>query len=169
MPVIYAEIARVVIRDGRRMAVLAIAAALLIVLLVFRRFTAAALVCTPLVLGMVWMLGLMALVGWRLNYFNILVLPVVFGTALDAGLYLVERHAEGGSVLEAVRTTGAASAWTSLTTAVGWGALVMSHHLGLISMGILACVGIAASLLLSLTALPALLELRARRTPPPPG
>jgi uncharacterized protein len=166
MPVIYADIAQVVIRDGRRMAVLAILAAALIVLLLFRRVTAAALVCMPLVVGMACMLGVMALVGWRLNYFNILVLPVVFGTALDAGVYLVERHAEGGSVLDAVRTTGAASAWTSLTTAVGWGALVMSSHRGLISMGILACVGIAASLLLSLTALPAILELLARRRRP---
>ena len=105
----------------------------------------------------------MALAGWRINFMNIVVFPVVFGYGISTGVYLYHRFLESGSVLLSVRRTGGAVAISSIATLIGWAALLVSHHRGLASMGILACFGIASALIVSVTVLPALLQVSDRR------
>ena len=63
----------------------------------------------------------------------------------------------------AIRTTGGAVFAATFTTLTGWAALLISGHRGLISMGVLACFGMGSTLLVSLTVLPALLQLFQQR------
>ncbi|MCK5688281.1 MMPL family transporter, partial [Myxococcota bacterium] len=160
MAVLYAELAQIVLNDGIRLTILSIIAIFIIIFFNFgRHFRAALLAMLPLATGMLWMLGLMALTGWRINFMNIVVFPLVFGYGISAGIHLYHRYLEAGSALLSVKRTGSAVAASSITTLVGWASLLVSGHSGLTSMGILASFGIASSLVVSLTILPAVLEL----------
>lgn len=162
MAVLYADLASIVLKDGRQLTILAVLVILTLMLVSFRKPSAAIFAMLPLLAGMVWMLGLMKLTGWRINYMNIVVFPVVFGYGISGGIQLYHRYVESQSVWTAVRHTGMAVIASSMTTLIGWSALLVSQHRGLESMGVLACLGIASSLMVSLTILPALLQVRER-------
>ena len=148
----------IVLEDGKNLTGLAALAIFFIIVVSFRSLRAALFSMLPLAAGMIWMLGLMCLTGWRINFMNIVVFPVVFGYGISSGVHLYFRFVESGSVMVAIKRTGAAVAASSITTLVGWGALLVSNHRGLESMGILACLGIASALAVSLTVLPAILQ-----------
>lgn len=139
-----------------------IAATFFIVMLLmyinFGRVRWAALALIPLVVGVLWMLLIMQIFDLRLNFYNMVVLPAVLGIGNDAGVHLVHRYREEGfgSIWPVLRSTGEHVAIGSLTTIIGFGGLLLSFHPGLRSIGLLAAVGIGATLLAALTFLPAL-------------
>ncbi|MEM6796377.1 MAG: MMPL family transporter, partial [Acidobacteriota bacterium] len=94
----------------------------------------------PLSLGIVWMLGGMALSGVPVNFLNIFVFTMILGIGVDYGIHLLHRWQESGDLQEA---TGLASAITvaALTTVCGFGSLVVSSFPGLRSMGAAAIFG----------------------------
>jgi predicted RND superfamily exporter protein len=120
----------------------------------------ALLALLPLVLGMVWMLGGMALIGLRLNFFNIFVLTMVVGIGVDYGVHLLHRWYESGGDPVAVAETSKAIAVAALTTMVGFGSLVLSHYPGLRSVGGAAILGALSTAVLGITLLPALLSMK---------
>ncbi|NMO14537.1 MMPL family transporter [Pyxidicoccus fallax] len=124
-----------------------------------------ALLClTPTVVSLVALLGLMPLMGLEFNYLNILVIPVLIGTTVDAGVHLLTRLASPRSDFVAVYSeTGRAICGGLLTSAVGFGALFLADHPGLNSIGALANLGFATNLLIMLVAFPALLLVLSER------
>jgi len=161
--VLFADLAKIVISDGKKISLITIAVVLIILLISFRNLKAVAFSMMPLVIGIGWMLGLMAMTGWKINFVNIVVFPVVFGYGVSLGVYIYERYLETGSVYLSVKRTGTAIAGSSLTTLVGWASLLVAKHNGLKSMGILASFGIAAAMITTFTVLPALLELASEK------
>ncbi|MEK6606920.1 MAG: MMPL family transporter, partial [Myxococcota bacterium] len=164
-PILFAKLARIVLWDGKL--TLALTAVMLLAILLFDlrsvRGTLVALV--PLVLGMTVMMGAMALLGVDLNFMNIVVLPIVLGYGISHGVYFIHCFNEGTSPRQALRSVGGAVACSTLTTLAGWAALLAAGHRGLKSMGTLACIGFIATLLVSFTIMPALLQiLHDRRT-----
>ncbi|NLV66352.1 MAG: MMPL family transporter [Spirochaetes bacterium] len=157
--VLFADLARIVLADGKKFSLLIVMLVIIILAAAFRNVRAVLFSIIPLLGGMVWMLGLMAMFGWKINFVNIVVFPVVFGYGVSLGVYLYRRYMESGSVMLSVRRTGMAIAGSSVTTLIGWAALLVSGHNGLESMGILAFFGIAAAMFLTFTILPALLEI----------
>lgn len=120
----------------------------------------AALAVLPLVVGVLWMLLAMELGDFKLNFYNLVVLPAILGIGNDAGAHLVHRYREEGpgSIWRVLRSTGEHVTMGALTTMLGFGGLLLSFHPGLESMGLLAVVGIATTLLAALLFLPALLQ-----------
>jgi predicted RND superfamily exporter protein len=120
----------------------------------------AALAVIPLVVGILWMLLLMEIFGLKLTFYNLIVLPAVLGIGNDAGAHLVHRYREegAGSLRYVLRSTGEHVTVGSLTTMIGFAGQLLSFHPGLHSIGILAVVGIGATLLAALLFLPALLQ-----------
>jgi predicted RND superfamily exporter protein len=169
LPILFAKLARIVLFDARLTVALTGVLLVLILLVDFRslRNTLAALI--PLIVGMGVMLGVMALGGFQLNFMNVVVFPIVLGYGISHGVYLMHRFNEGVSPLEALRSVGAAVACSTLTTLAGWAALLWAAHRGLKSMGLVACIGMAATLVVSFTVMLALLQLlhdrRTRRAP----
>jgi uncharacterized protein len=157
--VIFAQLAQIVLRDGLLFTLLSAVVIFLIAWFDFRSFKGAFLATLPLVAGLIWMLGLMSLSDWHINFMNIVVFPLVFGYGISAGVQVYHRFNQSGSVMVAIRRTGEAVLASSLTTLVGWAALLASDHRGLSSLGVLACFGIASTLLVCLTVLPALLQI----------
>ncbi|PEN08776.1 transporter [Longimonas halophila] len=124
----------------------------------FGRVRWAALALIPLIVGVLWMLLIMQIFDLRLNFYNMVVLPAVLGIGNDAGVHLVHRYREEGfgRIWPVLRSTGEHVTIGSLTTIIGFGGLLLSFHPGLRSIGLLAVVGIGATLLAALTFLPAL-------------
>ncbi len=61
---------------------------------------------------------------------------------------------------------GAAVASSTLTTAAGFAALMVASHNGLKSMGIVACIGLITTLVVSFTVLAAVMQVLWDRLPP---
>lgn len=129
--------------------------------LLLGRVKMAILCYLPALLSVLTMVGAVHLAGMKLNYLNIVLVPVLFGIAVDAGVHLVVRGAYSHDhLIQAVRDTGRAIWGAALTTAAGFGALLLAHHPGLHSFGKTALLGLVANLVAALLWLTALLALR---------
>lgn len=120
----------------------------------------ALLATLPLVVGVLWMLLVMEILGLKLNFYNLIVLPAVLGIGNDAGVHIVHRYREegAGSIWAVLKSTGEHVTMGSLTTMIGFAGLLLSFHPGLHTIGELAVVGIGATLISALLFLPALLQ-----------
>jgi predicted RND superfamily exporter protein len=156
--ILLSNLAMIVIHDGKIFPALAAGIILVILLISYRDPRALIFAMTPLLGGMVWMLGLMYLFDWKINYANIVVFPVVLGYGISCGIFILNRYLESHSVMFALRHTGAAVAGSCITTVIGWASLFFSMHKGLTSMGSLAVFGISAALLVALTVTPSLMQ-----------
>ena len=146
-------------RDLLVIAPLAMLSVVLLLFLHFRRWRVVALALIPLLVGVTWMLGLTSLLGWKINYLNGVVIPMVVGIGIDDGIHIIHRYLEESryDIGGAVRYTGRAVTMTSLTTMVGFGSLVIAQYRALSSMGWIIILGIGSCLLTSLLLLPPLL------------
>jgi predicted RND superfamily exporter protein len=115
----------------------------------------------PVGLGCVWLLGLCGALGIPIGILAIAATPLVLGLGIDDGLHVLHGERRHGSVAGAVRRVGPAITMTSLTTCVGFGALVLSGIPAVRNMGIVVSLGILSSLVATLLVLPAV----ARRSP----
>ncbi len=120
----------------------------------------ALLATIPLVVGVLLMLLVMEIMGLKLNFYNLIVLPAVLGIGNDAGVHIVHRFREEGpgSIWTVLKSTGEHVTMGSLTTMIGFAGLLLSFHPGLHTIGELAVVGIGATLISALLFLPALLQ-----------
>jgi hypothetical protein len=124
-----------------------------------------ALLClTPTVVSLLALAGLMPLLKVEFNYLNILVIPVLIGTTVDAGVHLLTQLTSPESDFVSIYSeTGRAICGGLLTSAVGFGALFLAAHPGLNSIGALANLGFGVNLLVMLVAFPALLLVLSER------
>jgi hopanoid biosynthesis associated RND transporter like protein HpnN len=133
------------------------ALAITIVLIVVLRRTADVLLAlAPLLFAGLLTLALCIVTGLRLNYANIIALPLFFGIGVAFDIYFVmawrrgERKLLGSSLARAV-------IFSALTTASAFGSLWLSPHPGTASMGELLALSLACTLAATLVFLPALL------------
>ncbi|MFB6248320.1 MAG: RND family transporter [Salinibacter sp.] len=132
----------------------------LLMLLNFRSLRWAGLALVPLVVGVLWMLLAMGLFGVKLSFYNMVVLPAILGIGNDAGVHIVHRYREEGrrSLWTVLRSTGEHVTMGTLTTAIGFGGLLLSFHPGLNSIGTLAAIGLGTTLAAAVVFLPGLLQ-----------
>lgn len=121
----------------------------------------------PLLLGMLWLVGLMAFAGVRFTLFNIPILPAILGIGVDNGVYLTDRirhmRDEAGGIAHALGETGAAIGAATATTAMGFGAFIIADSGGLRGIGVLAVCGISIAALTAILVLPSVAALASRR------
>ncbi|MBE2254197.1 MAG: MMPL family transporter [Myxococcus sp.] len=158
LPILYAKLAEIVLSDGKVTVLLAAAWILLMHYLDFRSVKLAAASVIPLGVGLVMLLGIMTIIGQRLNFMNLVMMPILLGFGVSHGLYLLHRFLEGTPPLVALRSVGAAVASSTLTTVAGFASLIFAQHYGLQSIGIVACIGLGTTLLVSFTVLAAVLQ-----------
>jgi uncharacterized protein len=125
-----------------------------------RRWRPAVLAAVPMVLGTLWTIGCMRLLGLSFNLANVWALPLIIGASAEYGLNVVLRHQEaltdGGPVL--ARSTVMAVLLNGLTTIAGFASLMVARHQGIFGLGLLLTVGAVAGLTASLIVLPVLLR-----------
>ena len=158
--IVASDMLRLMIAEAPWMVVLTILMIVIFKLIALRSIRWVAIALIPLVASFVWMFGLMTLFGWKLNFYNLVVLPTVLGIGDDSGIHVVHRYLEEGrgSVRRVLHSTGEHITVSAVTTMVGFGGLLLSTHPGLETIGQLAVLGISMTLLAALVTLPALLR-----------
>ena len=135
-----------------------------ITLAILRTVRGTVLALVPLVLGVLWTLGVMRLLGLEFNLANVWALPLIVGTAAEYGLNIYARFLEGlargGPRFPKSVILGVTLSW--LTTIAGFGSLMVAHHHGIFSLGLVLTIGSTASLIGSVFVLPVLLGLLAK-------
>ncbi len=130
-------------------------------ILMIRRMRESMLGLVPMVLGVLWTVGLMHVFGIKFNLANIWGLPLIIGTAAEFGLNVILSHLEGrphGGPLVA-RSAVLGVALNGITTMVGFGSLMIASHQGIFSLGLLLTLGSACGLVAALIVLPVVLKL----------
>ncbi|HWN95492.1 MAG TPA: MMPL family transporter, partial [Methylomirabilota bacterium] len=130
----------------------------LMVLLHFRRLGSVLLAFVPVVLGFVWMLGLMTVLRIPFNPVNIMSLTLVIGIGVTNSIHILNRFAEDPHPSIMATSTGKAVLVSALNTIAGFGSLLVAKHQGISSLGAVMAIGTGTCMLASLTVLPAILH-----------
>ena len=141
----------------------ALAAIVLLVFIHFRRLDSVVLSLLPVLIGTVWVIGMMGWAGIPFNPANIMMLPLVIGIGVTNGIHILNRFAEEHSPSIFAKSTGKAVLVSALTTIAGFGSLIVADHRGIRSLGYIMATGTAACMIAGLTFLPAVLTLMERR------
>lgn len=152
-------------RDGPRATLFAFLAILALVVVIFRDAVTILQVLISLLLGVLWMAGTILVLGLKINFLNFIALPITFGIGIDYGVNIFQRYREegGGNITKVIRDTGGAVILCSLTTAVGYGSLLIAQNQAFVSFGWLAVIGEVTCLVAAVIAMPAILLWHDRR------
>ena len=154
--------------DGPRVMALSVGVMLLTALILLRNFWGAVGVAVTVGYSLMWLAAVFLGLGWKLNFFNIIVIPLLLGMGQDDALHLVERHREEvertgkANLRRVLREAGGAIFVTTLTTVCGFAGILFANHRGLESMAWTAVLGMTLALIASVVILPFLLEIGRR-------
>jgi len=115
------------------------------------------LVLAPLLLAGILTLGTAAVLGFSINFANIITLPMMLGIGVAFDIYFVMRSRVGESGLLA-SPTARAVVFSALTTGTAFGSLALSRSPGMAEMGKFLGLALFFILACTLFVLPALLE-----------
>ncbi len=142
----------------------------LLLLVVMRNAVDTVFVLVPLGLAAVFTIALMVLCRLPFNFANIIALPLLLCLGVGYGIYFVLRHRTVADMATVLATnTPRAVLFSALTTMCSFGTLAISRHRGTQSMGILLFLSLTLALVCTLIVLPAMQQLRERRTRRTPG
>ncbi len=132
----------------------------------FRSLRLMLIVLISLAAGTIWTVGIMGAAGFDFNLANSIFMPLVVGAGVEYGVIILHRWREGRVGYGRLPySTGKGVILAALTTTVGFGTLMISHHRGIFSLGFVAWVGSICVLLSALLVLPAILS--CIKAPPP--
>jgi uncharacterized protein len=179
---IFADILTAVVRDIPKALLAAIVLTFVSILAFIRKRPYLISVTLSLAAGLAGVAIYMALAKVKINFLNFAALPITLAIGADYSInvmqrYAIERSDDTGAkiegrpslppsmptILRTLRTTGGAVALCSLTTLLGYLALVRSENLAIASMGRLAVIGEISCLSAAVLALPAAWLLVERR------
>jgi predicted RND superfamily exporter protein len=145
--------------DGARMMGIALLVVVFILTFGYRSPFRAAMAMLPLTIGGFWMFGAMGWFGIKLDFFNVVIIPVVIGIGVDDGIHFYQRYLDKGfgSIGAVFRQVGSAVAMTSVTSMIGFGGLAVTNYAGLQSIGYVAITGITCALFSTLLLMPSIL------------
>lgn len=149
-------------RNFQVAAAYAVAAIGLMLLLHFRNGACVLLALLPVVVGIVWTFGMMVLCGIPFNPANIIAPTLLLGIGVANGIHILNRFIEEKHPSILGKSTGKAVLVSALTTATGFGSLMLAQHAGIASLGEVMALGTALCMLASVTVLPAVLILLVR-------
>jgi glutaredoxin len=157
--IVLAEVVELLLSEGRVAFAVAFAAIFIAALLDFRSLRLTLLAVLPLVVGFLWTFGVSAFIGLKLNLFNFVILPALFGIGIDYGVHYVHRYtSEGpGSLGRVMRSLYWVIFFCACTSIIGFGNMALAAHPGLRSLGQLSIVGLACIFFASTYTLPAVL------------
>lgn len=162
------ESTMVITRAYVRAAGLAAIVILLILLVDFRRLGDALCALIPVAGGLLLLLGALALLEVDLNFANTIVMPLIIGLGVDAGVHIVHRWRQQpwDSPAGLAGGAGRAITLTTFTTAIGFASMALAEHRGIRSLGVVMTLGLLLTWTVAIGLLPAILRLRTSRSHP---
>jgi len=124
--------------------------------LALRRIGDVALTLAPLLLAGVYTMEISVLIGLKLNFANIIALPLLLGLGVAFKIYYVMAWRAGSAELLQTSLTRAIF-FSAMTTATAFGSLYLSNHPGTSSMGELLALSLATTLCAAVFFQPALM------------
>jgi len=155
-PVTIREAGRLISSAFVEAGIIAIAAITLLLALVLRRVRDIMLVIAPLLLAAILTLAVTVVLGMKLNYANIIALPLLLGIGVAFDIYFVMNWRAGVSD-HLQSSTARAVIFSALTTMSAFGSLALSDDPGTAGMGELLAISLLCTLFCTLFILPALL------------
>lgn len=133
---------------------------LLLLLLHFRNVTGVAASLSPVLFGAVAMLGMMAVVGLKFNFMNIMVVVTIVGIGCNYGMHVFQRCSTHNQAQQSAAfvQAGRSILLSALTTIAGFGSLAFTDYGAMASIGWAANYGIFFTALAALLPLPALMH-----------
>src|SRR5262249_54563400 len=134
----------------------------------FRSWKHTAVAVAPLVLAVLFSLGILGLLGIPLNPANMIAFPLILGVGVDNGVhilhdYLLRRRDNHPTISRAI---GRGVLVKALTSMLGFGTLMIASERGLVGLGLMLTLGVGCSMLTALVFLPAVLHLLTPRRAP---
>ncbi len=141
------ELGRIVKVDFKTLSFISLVGVLVILLFHYRGWKEIFVIIIPLLAAALSFLAVVRILDLSINLFNLVVIPLIFGIGVDDHVYILHRYLEGktkGEIGKAVFRSGRAVVLTSLTTMVGFGALMAARFDGLVFLGMTAviCIGL---------------------------
>ena len=170
-PILIQESANTILRAFIQGATLALVSISLILLIALRKIVDVAVTIIPLLLAAVLTLELMVLFGLKLNFANIIALPLLLGVGVAFKIYYVLAWRQGETSFLASALTRAAL-FSAMTTATAFASLWLSDHPGTSSMGKLLSLSLLTTLVAAVLFQPILMgppRQTSSRTPSPAG
>jgi hypothetical protein len=135
-----------------------------LILLHSRSLKVTAVIVLPLVSGVLIGLGVMAVAGLKLNFFNVVVIPTLLGMGVDFGVHYYRRWEElGRDLRETQRELLEPLTVVTVSAILGYSGMIFASHPGLRSIGIAASLGLAGNLFTYTTLVPGMLRIIDRR------
>lgn len=158
-PVQVFESARLMYRGFLQGALYSLVMVSALLLLDLRSLKDAVLTMVPVLVGSLWMLQLMPLLGLEFNLANFFALSIMIGCGVDAGVHMVHRFRETGSTADVGRTTGSAVTLATFSNVIGFSSMGIAQHRGVMSLGLVTGLGCLTVLVASVILLPCFLEI----------
>ena len=130
-----------------------------LLLVYFRNVRLPLMVLTPILLAAVFTLAICDVTSLSLNMANVLVIPLIIGLGVDAGIHVVHRYVAAGKIEEVYKSSTSRAVFISALTTIGtFFSLSFSPHKGAASVGLLLTIAISLMLACTFVVLPALLR-----------
>ena len=144
-PITILEATRTVLGAFIEAGVLAVVSIAILLWLVLGRLSDMALTLIPLATAGVVTMEICALLGWPLNFANIIAFPLLLGVGVAFKIYYIMAWRNGVTHLLQTSLTRAVI-FSALTTVVAFGSLMFSSHPGTASMGRLLALSLVTTL-----------------------
>ncbi|WP_411827553.1 MMPL family transporter [Luteolibacter sp. AS25] len=130
---------------------------LLTLVVVFRSIRDAAITIGVLVTSLLLVNAFVVVTGSAWNFLSGMAIPLIVGTGIDYSIHLIFALRRSGGDLNSVwNGVGKAICFCGLSTAIGFGSLLFASNEILRSMGLLCCLGVLTTMLLSVFVVPGL-------------
>ncbi|MFT3990655.1 MAG: MMPL family transporter [Luteolibacter sp.] len=148
-------ISRLVKTDMTRMLVPMFALLIGMMFVIFRRAGDVCLALFAMVISSLLLLAIMSLCGLTWNFVNLMATPLLLGTGIDYAIHVtLSLRRTHGNFQELWNGTGKALLFCGVSNVIGFGSLVYSSSEALVSLGIVAVIGITLGMAVSIFLLP---------------
>ncbi|MBT3286492.1 MAG: MMPL family transporter [Victivallales bacterium] len=155
-----ADLSRAIRHDFARFLAIALVIIGGLLLLVLRSARLAAIAMVPVLSGILFMFGAMAVLGLSLNLFNLVSAILIIGVGVDYGIFMLHHTTDGNEL-----PTRRAVLVSGLTTLAGFGVLILARHPALHAIGTSVSLGLVAALVAALLVVPVLAPHRVEPSP----
>ncbi len=102
-----------------------------------------------------WLLAIMSLTDLKWNFVNLMATPLLIGTGIDYAIHVtLSLRRTGGNFQDLWQGTGKALLFCGASNVIGFGSLIFSSSEALVSLGVIAVIGIVLSMGVSIFLLP---------------
>jgi uncharacterized protein len=124
-------------------------------ILIFRRASDVLLALFAMIFSTLMLLAIMKVTGLKWNFVNLMATPLLLGTGIDYAIHVtLTLRRTGGCFKDLWNGTSKALLFCGASNVIGFGSLIFSSSEALVSLGMVAVIGISLSMAVSIFLLP---------------